>query len=70
VPGYAGRERVRGGLTGWAQVHGLTGDTSIEDRARFDNFAIEYWSLWTDLMVLARTVPAAVRGALTKGGSR
>jgi lipopolysaccharide/colanic/teichoic acid biosynthesis glycosyltransferase len=70
VPGYAGRERVRGGLTGWAQVHGLTGDTSIEDRARFDNFAIEYWSLWSDLMVLARTVPAALRGALAKEGSR
>ncbi len=70
VPGYAARERVRAGLTGWAQVHGLTGDTSIEDRARFDNYYIEYWSGWLDLMVLVRTVPAALRGALTKGGSR
>jgi len=70
VPGYAERERVRGGLTGWAQVHGLTGDTPIEDRARFDNFYIEYWSIWLDLLILARTGLAALSGALTKGGTR
>ena len=67
---YADRERVSAGLTGWAQVHGLTGDTSIEDRARFDNFYIEYWSVWLDLLILARTVPAAATGALksARGG--
>jgi len=70
VSGYADRERVRGGLTGWAQVHGLTGDTSIEDRARFDNFYIEYWSVWLDLLILARTGLAAVSGVLTMGGTR
>ncbi len=70
VIGYADRERVRAGLTGWAQVHGLTGDTSIEDRARFDNFYIEYWSVWLDLLVLARTGLAAVSAALTRGGTR
>jgi lipopolysaccharide/colanic/teichoic acid biosynthesis glycosyltransferase len=65
VPGYADRERVRAGLTGWAQVHGLNGETSIEDRVRFDNFYIEYWSIWLDLLILARTVPAVLAGALS-----
>ena len=50
VPGYAGRHRMPAGLTGWAQVHGLNGDTSISDRARFDNYYIEYWSFWLDLL--------------------
>ncbi len=70
VRDYAARERVRGGLTGWAQVQGLTGDTPIEDRARFDNFYIEYWSVWLDLLILARTGMAALSGALTKEGTR
>lgn len=56
VPGYTGRQRMPVGLTGWAQVHGLNGDTSISDRARFDNYYIEHWSLWLDLVVLGRTV--------------
>jgi lipopolysaccharide/colanic/teichoic acid biosynthesis glycosyltransferase len=72
IPGYADRERVPAGLTGWAQVHGLSGDTSIADRARFDNFYIEYWSVWLDLLILARTVPAALSGALrsARGGTQ
>jgi exopolysaccharide biosynthesis polyprenyl glycosylphosphotransferase len=53
---YGARHRVPCGLTGWAQVHGLRGDTSIEDRARFDNFYIENWSLWLDLKILLLTV--------------
>jgi lipopolysaccharide/colanic/teichoic acid biosynthesis glycosyltransferase len=56
VPGYTGRQRMPAGLTGWAQVHGLNGDTSISDRARFDNYYIEHWSFWLDLVVLGRTV--------------
>jgi lipopolysaccharide/colanic/teichoic acid biosynthesis glycosyltransferase len=56
VPGYAGRHRMPAGMTGWSQVHRLNGDTSIGDRARFDNYYIEYWSFWLDLAVLARTV--------------
>ena len=72
IPGYADRERVTAGLTGWAQVHGLSGDTSIADRARFDNFYIEYWSVWLDLLILARTIPAALSGALrsARGGTQ
>jgi exopolysaccharide biosynthesis polyprenyl glycosylphosphotransferase len=63
IPRYADRTRMQAGATGWAQVHGLNGDTSIFERARFDNYYIEYWSLWLDLAVLARTVVAAARGA-------
>jgi exopolysaccharide biosynthesis polyprenyl glycosylphosphotransferase len=65
VYGYKDRHRLPVGLTGWAQVHGLRGDTSIEERARFDNQYIEHWSLWRDFVVLARTVAEVVRGART-----
>ena len=52
---YAGRHRVQAGLTGLAQVSGLRGDTSIADRARFDNYYIEHWSLWLDVKIMIRT---------------
>ncbi|MEV6803311.1 exopolysaccharide biosynthesis polyprenyl glycosylphosphotransferase [Streptomyces sp. NPDC051132] len=60
-PGYAARHRMRTGITGLAQVHGLRGDTSIEDRARFDNAYIDNWSLWQDVCILLRTAAALVR---------
>lgn len=53
---YGDRHRMRAGVTGWAQVNGLHGDTSIDDRIRFDNFYIEHWSPWLDLVILARTL--------------
>jgi lipopolysaccharide/colanic/teichoic acid biosynthesis glycosyltransferase len=52
---YAHRHRVQAGLTGLAQVSGLRGDTSIADRARYDNFYIENWSLWLDAKIILRT---------------
>lgn len=64
-PRYTARHRVPAGLTGWAQVHGLRGDTSIEDRARFDNYYIENWSLWSDIKIILRTVSAVLA---RKGG--
>ncbi|MGI5197901.1 sugar transferase [Streptomyces sp. CA-288835] len=60
-PGYAARHRMRTGITGLAQVQGLRGDTSIEDRARFDNAYIDDWSLWQDICILLRTAAALVR---------
>ncbi len=72
VPGYHDRNRMPAGLTGWAQVHGLNGDTSIHDRVRLDNHYIENWSFWLDLTILARTVASTVAtaaGSLT-GSSR
>ena len=62
VPAYMDRLRVPAGLTGWAQVHGLRGDTSIEERAKFDNFYIEQWSLWRDLVIMFRTLRTVVTG--------
>ncbi|GAA3248382.1 sugar transferase [Dactylosporangium siamense] len=53
---YAWRHRVPAGLTGLAQVSGLRGDTPISDRARFDNYYIENWSLWLDLKIVLRTL--------------
>lgn len=64
VHGYRDRHRLAVGLSGWAQIHGLRGDTSIEERARFDNSYIEQWSLWRDLVVLIRTVAAVQRQAV------
>ncbi|MFD7935628.1 exopolysaccharide biosynthesis polyprenyl glycosylphosphotransferase [Streptomyces sp. NPDC048253] len=60
-PGYAARHRMQTGITGLAQVQGLRGDTSIEDRARFDNAYIDNWSLWQDICILLRTAAALVR---------
>jgi exopolysaccharide biosynthesis polyprenyl glycosylphosphotransferase len=53
--GYMDRHRVVGGITGWAQIHGLRGDTSIEERTRFDNYYIENWSLALDIKIIVRT---------------
>ena len=60
VPRYRHRHRVPVGLTGLAQVSGLRGDTSIRDRARYDNYYIENWSLWLDVKVILRTVREVV----------
>ena len=63
LPHYPARHRLPAGLTGWAQVNGLRGDTSISERAVLDNAYIESWSLWMDCKVLARTAGQVVRGA-------
>ncbi|KRE33778.1 UDP-phosphate galactose phosphotransferase [Mycobacterium sp. Soil538] len=60
---YGDRHRVKAGMTGWAQVHGLRGQTSIADRAEFDNFYIENWSILLDLKTLALTVLAVLKSA-------
>ncbi|GAA2701031.1 sugar transferase [Micromonospora olivasterospora] len=61
-PNYAMRHRVPVGLTGLAQVSGLRGDTPISDRARFDNYYVENWSLWLDAKIVLRTVAEVFRG--------
>ncbi|WP_127784257.1 sugar transferase [Rhodococcus sp. X156] len=58
---YGARHRVPVGLTGWAAVHGLRGDTSVRERASYDNYYIENWSLWLDFKIICRTILAVVR---------
>ncbi|CAN5762186.1 hypothetical protein BH09ACT7_BH09ACT7_18790 [soil metagenome] len=60
---YGERHRVKAGVTGWAQVHGLRGQTSIADRAEWDNYYIENWSVWLDMKILFLTVPAVLKRA-------
>jgi exopolysaccharide biosynthesis polyprenyl glycosylphosphotransferase len=61
VVGYEHRHRVRSGITGWAQVHGLRGQTSIADRVEWDNYYILNWSLRLDFRILAMTVAEILR---------
>ena len=57
---YGDRHRVKSGITGWAQVNGLRGKTSLADRVEWDNHYIENWSLWLDLKILLLTPWAVV----------
>ena len=50
------RHQVRPGITGWAQINGLRGDTPIKARVEHDIFYIENWSVWFDLQILLATV--------------
>jgi exopolysaccharide biosynthesis polyprenyl glycosylphosphotransferase len=65
VPGYLDRHRVKSGMTGWAQVHGLRGNVPVEERTRYDLYYIENWSLWLDLRILFMTL----RSVLTHRGT-
>jgi exopolysaccharide biosynthesis polyprenyl glycosylphosphotransferase len=56
VPRYPDRHRAKPGITGWAQVHGLRGKTSLSDRVEWDNYYIENWSLWLDFKIMLMTV--------------
>lgn len=56
VPRYMARHKVKSGLTGWAQVHGLRGDTSIEERIKYDLYYLENWSLLLDIEILVMTI--------------
>jgi exopolysaccharide biosynthesis polyprenyl glycosylphosphotransferase len=60
---YEDRHRVKAGITGWAQVHGLRGKTSLSDRIEWDNYYIENWSLWLDLKILLMTAAAVFKPA-------
>lgn len=60
LPRCPARHRVPAGLTGWAQVHGLRGDTSIADRARFDDYYSENWSFGLDVRILLMTLVSVV----------
>jgi exopolysaccharide biosynthesis polyprenyl glycosylphosphotransferase len=61
VPLYIDRHRVKSGITGWAQVSGLRGETSLAERAEWDNYYIENWSLWLDFKIVLLTFAAVFR---------
>ena len=63
IPGYFLRHKVKAGITGWAQVNGWRGDTSIEKRIECDLYYIQNWSLGFDFRILLLTF---VRGIIHK----
>ncbi len=62
IPRYMERHREKSGMTGWAQVNGLRGDTSIAERTQYDLWYVENWSLWLDIKIVMRTVFQAIAG--------
>ncbi len=56
IPDYMMRHREKSGMTGWAQINGLRGDTSITQRTEADRFYVENWSLWLDIVIIIRTI--------------
>ncbi|MCC6803262.1 MAG: undecaprenyl-phosphate glucose phosphotransferase [Anaerolineae bacterium] len=56
IPRYHERHREKAGMTGWAQVNGLRGDTSISERTVYDLWYVENWSLWLDVKIIIRTI--------------
>jgi Undecaprenyl-phosphate glucose phosphotransferase len=63
IPNYMARHRVKSGITGWAQVHGWRGNTSLRKRVQFDLYYITHWTPWLDLRILGMTV---VKGLLNR----
>jgi exopolysaccharide biosynthesis polyprenyl glycosylphosphotransferase len=59
---YRDRHRVKSGITGWAQVHGLRGKTSLADRVEWDNYYVENWSPWLDIKIVLYTIGCVMRG--------
>jgi Undecaprenyl-phosphate glucose phosphotransferase len=62
IPRYMRRHKLKAGITGWAQVNGLRGDTSIEERTRYDLYYIDYWSLLFDIKIIIQTALAISKG--------
>jgi exopolysaccharide biosynthesis polyprenyl glycosylphosphotransferase len=60
---YGERHRVKVGITGWSQIHGLRGRTSLSDRIEWDNFYVENWSPWLDMKIILLTIVAVFRTA-------
>jgi lipopolysaccharide/colanic/teichoic acid biosynthesis glycosyltransferase len=58
---YGDRHRVKSGITGWSQVNGLRGKTSLADRVEWDNYYIENWSLWLDFKIVLLTFTSVLR---------
>lgn len=62
IPHYLSRQRVKSGMTGWAQVNGFRGNTSLEERVNFDRYYIENWSIVLDIKIILITIWAIIKG--------
>ncbi len=62
VPKYLDRHLLKSGITGWAQVNGMRGQASIEERTKYDLYYIENWSLILDIKIIAKTIKAVLFG--------
>ncbi|WP_447639515.1 undecaprenyl-phosphate glucose phosphotransferase [Pandoraea norimbergensis] len=66
IPGYMLRHSVKPGITGWAQINGLRGETETPDkmqrRVEYDRYYITHWSLWLDIKILLKTIPVMITG--------
>ncbi len=62
IPHYLVRQRVKSGMTGWAQINGLRGNTSLEERVSYDRYYIENWSLGLDMKIMLKTLWAIKKG--------
>lgn len=56
IPRYMARHKIKAGLTGWAQIHGLRGNTSLEERIKYDLYYMENWTLMMDIEILFATL--------------
>ena len=63
IPFYMSRHKIKAGITGWAQINGLRGDTSLEKRIDYDLYYIQHWSLWFDGKILLLTF---IKGFISK----
>ena len=63
IPHYLARQRVKSGMTGWAQVNGLRGNTSLEERISYDRHYVENWSLVLDIKIILKTLWAIKKGS-------
>jgi putative colanic acid biosynthesis UDP-glucose lipid carrier transferase len=61
IPGYMQKHLVKAGITGWAQVNDLRGDTDLSERIEYDLYYIENWSIWFDLRIIALTIVHLLR---------
>ncbi len=61
IPGYMQKHLVKAGITGWAQVNDLRGDTDLRARIQYDLYYIENWSVWFDLRIIAMTIGHVIR---------
>ena len=62
IPNYLTRQRVKSGMTGWAQVNGFRGNTSLEERVNYDCYYIENWSIALDIKIILITIWAIIKG--------